>query len=538
MAWPRKSYTDPQAFGARGNGENDQAALSAFIAAQLEMQTGTDRDMTACVLDFGGRTYSISETLDFPVAHNLIIKNLSLRMIGSDWTSDDFGVTMRCPHSVVENLWIDCNKVGNGVSDQATNINWHGLKVAQMTPNWASKGFEKLDNTGNTGNLFNPQIRQWTPSRNPTEWADPEKFTADCVRLFQSDFMIWQGNLGCARTAFVGGNGVYVVSGTHFWNGHAINNPILVEFGEADGGNLTLDNIYADGGIFEIYGSVVQATGKILIKPEQATITDGLFRFHRRDRTELQFTADLTVIAKGDGWDFIRLVDDEEGTWSAGQNQMVSDLNAAIAADTNPQGQHLIVSNRLFQAVSNASSSGIVHFAPPNVYESFEYMTGGVKFPQVDDEPIHVQNGFIAYSTGVLSTNGFGADGAGPYEKSGNVWNILRPRGANLTINNGGVGVFNPIRDGGFLSITCEGQADSTEPLPGFSGEIWFDIGSTPSGVKNTGWSGVSANLDIVTTNVSGTTGTVGKVTVAVIAGMIKIENRSGTTKNFKLAVR
>ncbi|MCZ7442391.1 hypothetical protein O8B94_07485 [Agrobacterium rhizogenes] len=57
-----------------------------------------------------------------------------------------------------------------------------------------------------------------------------------------------------------------------------------------------------------------------------------------------------------------------------------------------------------------------------------------------------------------------------------------------------------------------------------------YDAGTSPSSVKVGG----GGNFLAVTTDVSGTTGVDGNVTIGVVAGNLRIENRSGSLAYFR----
>ena len=102
-----------------------------------------------------------------------------------------------------------------------------------------------------------------------------------------------------------------------------------------------------------------------------------------------------------------------------------------------------------------------------------------------------------------------------------------------ITIADDAVGSITVPRQGGFATITCAGATAS--PLPDFSGQVYFDAGTTLQIIKGAAFTGLSAFLNVVTTDVLGTTGTDTYVTVAVQAGVLKIENRSGAARTFQV---
>lgn len=117
---------------------------------------------------------------------------------------------------------------------------------------------------------------------------------------------------------------------------------------------------------------------------------------------------------------------------------------------------------------------------------------------------------------------------AGLTSQAGNATGALA-----ITIADDAVGSITVPRQGGFAHITCNGATAS--PLPDFSGQIYFDAGTTLQIIKGAAFTGLSAFLNVVTTDVLGTTGTDTYVTVAVQAGVLKIENRSGAARTFQI---
>lgn len=117
---------------------------------------------------------------------------------------------------------------------------------------------------------------------------------------------------------------------------------------------------------------------------------------------------------------------------------------------------------------------------------------------------------------------------AGVWTLAGNTTGALA-----ITIADDAVGSITVPRQGGFAHITCNGA--TATPLPEFSAELYFDAGTTLQIIKGAAFTGLSANLNVVTTDVLGTTGTDAFVTVAVQAGLLKIENRSGAARTFQV---
>ncbi len=101
------------------------------------------------------------------------------------------------------------------------------------------------------------------------------------------------------------------------------------------------------------------------------------------------------------------------------------------------------------------------------------------------------------------------------------------------------VATVTPGRTGGFLAMTCGGQSGAASTNEALSAHIFFDCGSTaPAISKGTGFASIGANVAVVTTDLTGTSGTDGNVTVSARNdGTLKIENRSGASATFNLWV-
>lgn len=104
--------------------------------------------------------------------------------------------------------------------------------------------------------------------------------------------------------------------------------------------------------------------------------------------------------------------------------------------------------------------------------------------------------------------------------------------GTQVTIADDAVASITPPRKGGFMMITLQGNADY--PQHTHSGFVYYDVGASLLCLKQA-TTGVGTNLGAVNTDVTGTTGTDGVTTVAVQTGVIKIENRSGSSGTYQI---
>jgi hypothetical protein len=109
----------------------------------------------------------------------------------------------------------------------------------------------------------------------------------------------------------------------------------------------------------------------------------------------------------------------------------------------------------------------------------------------------------------------------------------------SVTVADDAVTTITPQRKGGFLKISADTTSgDGNFPQVVFCGEVYFDCGVSLDIRKHENYaSGFSTQLDVSTSDVSGSTGTDGNVTVAVQAGVIKIENRRGGVTTFNYTI-
>jgi len=103
----------------------------------------------------------------------------------------------------------------------------------------------------------------------------------------------------------------------------------------------------------------------------------------------------------------------------------------------------------------------------------------------------------------------------------------------SVVIADEGVTTITPTRSGGFLEVHANTDDGTTGlyPLSNYSTKIFFDSGSSPANAKIT--TAIGADVDLTTSDVTGTTGTNGKVTIATLSNAIKIENQKGGAVKF-----
>jgi hypothetical protein len=104
--------------------------------------------------------------------------------------------------------------------------------------------------------------------------------------------------------------------------------------------------------------------------------------------------------------------------------------------------------------------------------------------------------------------------------------------GTQVTIADDAVASITPPRKGGFMFITAQGNTDYPQATIG--SVLYYDVGASLQ-LNRTTFGGVGNTMDVVTTDLTGTTGTDGRVTVTVQTGVVKIENRYGSSTTFQI---
>ena len=104
-----------------------------------------------------------------------------------------------------------------------------------------------------------------------------------------------------------------------------------------------------------------------------------------------------------------------------------------------------------------------------------------------------------------------------------------------VLIDDEGVTTITPPRKGGFMKLLVDSATTEAGQYPQniHSGEVFFDCGSSLGIVKCDLSSSLATQLDVSVSNLTGTTGTNGNVTIAVQSDVIKIENQSGYQYRF-----
>lgn len=96
------------------------------------------------------------------------------------------------------------------------------------------------------------------------------------------------------------------------------------------------------------------------------------------------------------------------------------------------------------------------------------------------------------------------------------------------------VTTITPPRKGGFMKLLVDSAtAEAGEyPQAAFSGEVFFDCGTSLQINKSTGISAISAQLEVTTSDVSGSSGNDNKVTIAVQSELSKLKTAAMAKKD------
>lgn len=414
----------PYQLGAYGNGVNDDTIpVQMCITRAINRQTGSGMTRGMTNIGFWSGVFAISSQINI-TATNVVIVGIELRAIGTGWNSGNSMLYVTGGHNSFYSLTIDCNKIANGIRDSGQRNMWYTPRIFRMSPGWRSYGYWKPYSEGNECGIINPRICQWVTT--DTEFSDPTKFTADCVRIEQSDCFVHGGNIAWARTCYYGDHGVHFLVGVHLNNGRegvGVTDPVAIEFGQT-GGELTMTDTYIDDARCEFYSSNINMNGVwLLMNAAKVTISDGIFRFYGRAGVgEPHCTGWFSYFMDSGKPDAFRFVDTVAHTWSDDIKNVATAINSHIGLDPNNSQIH--IGNRVLKA----------GFSVDDIYEkvftagSYLNLTKsgqGVSFPVKSEEPLYLGLGSLAFSDGTSSTDGFGLFGRGFYEKGVSAWHPM-----------------------------------------------------------------------------------------------------------------
>ena len=169
-----------------------------------------------------------------------------------------------------------------------------------------------------------------------------------------------------------------------------------------------------------------------------------------------------------------------------------------------------------------------------NTYFKTFVTSGSADFLIVDQDSMEGRLSFQVKGNGG-STDSFAVDCTGRVEvRSGKLrldGNDIG--GTQVTIADDAVASITPPRTGGFMFVTDDGNGSFPSTVR--SGFVFYDVGGSLNIQKQTTVGTVGDSINVSTSDVTGTTGLDGFVTIAVQTGVIKIENRGGSSKTYQI---
>ena len=107
----------------------------------------------------------------------------------------------------------------------------------------------------------------------------------------------------------------------------------------------------------------------------------------------------------------------------------------------------------------------------------------------------------------------------------------------SVEIEDNGVTTITPARKGGFLMLSVDRTSGAGAlPQPNRSAQIFFDCG-TSLAITDTTTTGIGSDVELTISDVTGSSGSEDKITIAVQTDVIKIENRIGETNYFHYTI-
>ena len=106
-----------------------------------------------------------------------------------------------------------------------------------------------------------------------------------------------------------------------------------------------------------------------------------------------------------------------------------------------------------------------------------------------------------------------------------------------VAIADDAVTTITPARKGGFFMLSTDRNSGAGGlPQPARSAQIHFDCGSSLS-ITDTTTTGIGSDVELTISDVTGSSGSEDKITIAVQTDVIKIENRIGETNYFHYTI-
>lgn len=208
----------------------------------------------------------------------------------------------------------------------------------------------------------------------------------------------------------------------------------------------------------------------------------------------------------------------------------------------NSDGARMVATSDATDIIFSGNSKYVVDFSPAQTRDSSltgkRYTAGGVFNPSThydSDYSDRVFGSYIGDRMRKSTDRRIIEDETGAaqiiFDAQGRVQSKLSFSGTITVADDAAASIPTP-KAGGYIIITCAGSTENGNfPDPLRSGAVFYDAGTGAfSATKQFG----GANFIAVNTDVTGTTGADGNVTVGVIANNIRIENRQGGSQVFR----
>lgn len=232
-----------------------------------------------------------------------------------------------------------------------------------------------------------------------------------------------------------------------------------------------------------------------------------------------------------------------DGCYEEGKGTKVNDSGSTLA---NSEGSRMIATSNSVDITFQGNSKYVVDFSPNQTRDSslsgqrYAAAAGVFSPAYATDDDYYVRRfaSYVGYRMRKSTDRYIFEDESGVgqviIDASGSVQAKHLAHPTTVTIaDDAAVSIPTP-KNGGLCVITCCGTTENGNfPDPLRSGAVFYDTGTAAfSATKQFG----GANFVAVNTDVTGITGTDGNVTVGVVAGNLRIENRAGSSQVFRYA--
>lgn len=428
----------PRSFGAACDGLTDDIlSLRAFVAYKVAKGVSSasfspvrpfDGQVT---LDFGGVYCAISDELSFPARSDLLIMGLSMIAIGAGWTSTKYMVRLNADNSWAYSLTLDgagiANTFINAAGQHNRLVNAHFVR---MSTAWTSDGVYVPQNGCTDFRMIGCYVRQWKPGN--AEFIDATKFTANLVRIEQSDCKLSDTSLFWGKCCYKATKGTQFLTACHLVNGREgqagtypalATDTQLIEWGIPGGGSgeLVLEGVYLDNGKCDFYADQIRANVYLLSDTADSILTDGMLRMFAPTggKANPSWIGEGAFLQWNSTYDLFRLkaAPTDAAPWGTPSQTLYTNANNNFSASTKNDttfrwGRRLI---DIWDEQPNTSRKNYSNSA-------FTINGPGIAFDAYSAEPAGVVNGTQLRSDGTASTNGFGVYGPGIYQLLSGSW--------------------------------------------------------------------------------------------------------------------